>query len=158
MAVDELPKGTGGRWLPLGLFALFAFLIFPGHEFAHYVTYRALGTPLQMTLNTASPEDGSQRRAIAELAGPFFNLGLAAVGTALYFSGQRRRRWVAELILAAVLMRLVIYALILGAAIVTGSGLSLGNDEPIAAQLAGVPSLTSWPPSRDRSCGSVSPS
>ena len=40
------------------------------------------------------------------------------------------------------MMRLVIYILVVGAAVVTGSGLSLGNDEPIAARLWGLPSLT----------------
>jgi len=71
-----------------------------------------------------------------------FNLTVAGLGTAVYFGGRMRRRWVAELVLAAALMRLVIYALVVAAALVTGSGLSLGNDEPIAARLYGLPSLT----------------
>ena len=39
-------------------------------------------------------------------------------------------------------MRLVIYVVIIGAAIATGSAMSVGNDEPIAAKLAGLPGLT----------------
>jgi len=38
-------------------------------------------------------------------------------------------------------MRLVIYVVIIGATIATGSALSVGNDEPIAAKLAGLPGL-----------------
>src|SRR5262249_51392729 len=48
----------------------------------------------------------------------------------------------AALALSASMMRLVVYALVVGASIVSGSGLSLGNDEPIAAHLWGLPSLT----------------
>jgi H+/Cl- antiporter ClcA len=40
------------------------------------------------------------------------------------------------------MLRLVVYVLVTVAAIVTGSGLSLGNDEPIAAHLWRLPSLT----------------
>jgi hypothetical protein len=52
-----------------------------------------------------------------------------------------RAWWQRELSLAACLMRLDIYALILLATLITGSGMSLGNDEPIAARLWGLPSL-----------------
>lgn len=44
--------------------------------------------------------------------------------------------------LAASMMRLVVYAIIVVAAFVTGSGMTMGNDEPIAARLWGLPSLT----------------
>jgi hypothetical protein len=59
------------------LFAAFALLIFPLHESAHYLTYRMLGIRVPMTLNTASPVDQSQRKPIAELAGPLLNLAIA---------------------------------------------------------------------------------
>ena len=126
----------------LVVFGIFALLMFPAHEFAHYSAYQILGVPLQMTLNTASPGDHSLRRPIAELAGPLLNLGVAALVAGAYLKGRSHERWMAELALASALMRLVIYVLVLGAALVTGSGLSLGNDEPIAAQLWGLPSLT----------------
>jgi len=40
------------------------------------------------------------------------------------------------------MMRLTVYLLVVIAALITGSGLSLSNDEPVAALLAGLPSLT----------------
>jgi hypothetical protein len=40
------------------------------------------------------------------------------------------------------MMRLVIYGIIIVAAIITGSGMTMGNDEPIAASLWRLPSLT----------------
>ncbi len=52
------------------LFAMFTvLLLFPVHEFGHYITNRLLGIHLQMTLNTASPDDQSLRRPVAELPG-----------------------------------------------------------------------------------------
>jgi hypothetical protein len=125
----------------LGSFALFALLMFPAHESAHYITYRALGIHLQMTLNTASPSDRALRRPIAEIAGPLFNLGVAALAAVLFLKTPARAWWQRELALAACLMRLDIYALILVASLITGSGMSLGNDEPIAARMWGLPSL-----------------
>ena len=124
------------------LFAVCLFLIFPLHESAHYLTYRAMGVRLQMTLNTASPADQSQRKAIAEFAGPISNLLLAiACLLAFYIARQRQLVW-AAMGLAASMMRLVVYGIIIVAATVTGSGMTMGNDEPIAASLWGLPSLT----------------
>jgi hypothetical protein len=124
------------------LFAVCTLLLFPLHESAHYLTYRILGIHLHMTLNTASPNDQSQRKPIAELAGPLLNLAVASVAALAYQTFQRQRRLWAALALASAMMRLVIYVLVAAAAIATGSGLSLGNDEPIAAHLWGLPSLT----------------
>jgi hypothetical protein len=135
-----LPVRVGGRFYLL--FSVFTLLLFPLHESAHYFTYRALGVQLRMTLNTASPADQSQRVAIAELAGPLLNLAVAAGATVVYLRSGRTQDWLAALAVASAMMRLVIYALVIGATLVTGSALSLGNDEPIAARLAGVPSLT----------------
>ena len=129
--------------LPLYLlFAVFTLLLFPLHESAHYLTYRLLGVHLHMTLNTASPKDQSERRPIAELAGPLLNLVLASAAALAYDNSHSQRLWWAALGLTSAMMRLVIYVLVIGAAMVTGSGLSLGNDEPIAAHLWGLPSLT----------------
>ena len=125
-----------------GLFSVCLLLIFPLHESAHYLAYRAIGIHVPVTLNTASPIDSSQRKAIAELAGPLLNLFLA-IGCVFAYSTLTKVRllWVA-LGLAASMMRLVIYLIVVIAAIVTGSGISVGNDEPIAAHLWGLPSLT----------------
>lgn len=128
----------------LRLYALFAvclLLVFPLHEAAHYLTYRALGVRLQMTLNTASPADQSQRKPIAEFAGPLFNLLLATGCVVAYYTARRGRLLWAAMGLAASMMRLVVYLIIVVAAIVTGSGMTMGNDEPIAALLWGLPSL-----------------
>ena len=114
------------------LFAVFTLLIFPLHESAHYVTYRLLGVEVPMTLNTASPVDRSLRIPVAELAGPLMNLLVATVSAGAYLRLKRRQEWLAQLALASAMMRLVVYVLVVGAAVVTGSGLSLGNDEPIA--------------------------
>jgi hypothetical protein len=124
------------------LFALCTLLLFPLHESAHYLTYRLLGVHPHMTLNTASPQDHSQRKPIAELAGPLLNLVVASTAALAYHNSHVQRQSWAALGLASAMMRLVIYVLIVGAAIVTGSGLSLGNDEPIAAHLWRLPSLT----------------
>lgn len=138
-----LISGSGVRIGPRFylLYALFALLVFPLHELGHYVTYRILGVSLQMTLNTASPQDQGLRKPIAEIAGPLLNLVLAFVATALFLISHRGRQVFAALALAAAMMRLVVYALVLGATLVTGSGMTLGNDEPIAARLWGLPSL-----------------
>ncbi len=143
----SVPVTHGGRTLSFGpqlyvRFALWTLLLFPLHESAHYLTYRLLGVHLHMTLNTASPRDQSQRKPIAELAGPLLNLVVASAATLAYHNSQGQRLWWAALGLASAMTRLVVYALVVGAAIVTGSGLSLGNDEPIAAHLWGLPSLT----------------
>ena len=122
------------------LFALCALLIFPLHEFGHYAVYRLLGVHLHMTLNTASPTDQSLRKPIAELAGPLLNL-IVASAAAIAYAASRRPIW-AAVALSTALMRLVVYVLVVGTAMITGSGLSLGNDEPIAAHLWGLPSLT----------------
>jgi hypothetical protein len=53
------------------LFAMFTLLLFPVHEFGHYITYRLLSVHLQVTLNTACPDDQSLRRPLAELVGVF---------------------------------------------------------------------------------------
>jgi hypothetical protein len=124
------------------LFVVCALLLFPLHESAHYLSYRILGIHLRMTLNTASPNDQSQRKPVAELAGPLLNLVVASAAGLAYIVSQRQRRLWAALALASAMMRLVIYVLVTVAAIVTGSGLSLGNDEPIAAHLWGLPNLT----------------
>lgn len=124
------------------LFVVFTLLLFPVHESAHYLTYRILGVHLHMTLNTASPNDQSRRRPTAELAGPLLNLVVASVAALAYRNLYRKRQWWAALALASAMLRLVIYILVVGTALVTGSGLSLGNDEPIAAHLWGLPSLT----------------
>jgi hypothetical protein len=139
-AVDETPMRIGARFYLLYL--LFVLLIFPVHEFGHYCAYRLLGIRVQMTLNTASPRDQSLRKPIAELAGPLVNLGIASAAAVLFRVSGRRRQSLAALALAAAMMRLVIYVLVMVAALVTGSGLTLGNDEPIAAHLWGLPSLT----------------
>jgi hypothetical protein len=122
------------------LFAVTLFLMFPVHEFAHYLTYGFLGIDVQLTLNTASPADQSQRAVAAELAGPLANL-VVGLSAAMVFQ-RHRSMFFAQLALAAAMMRLVIYTLIVVAAMVTGSGLAIGNDEPTAARLAGLPSLT----------------
>ena len=124
------------------IFLLTAFLIFPVHELAHYVTYRLSGVQLQMTLNTASPQDQSLRRPLPEIAGPLLNLALAVAALCAFCNDEPRKIYWAALALAAALMRLALYILILAAALVSRSGLSLGNDEPIAAHLWGLPSLT----------------
>src|SRR5438477_4316939 len=108
------------------LFALCTLLLFPLHESAHYLTYRLLGVHLHMTLNTASPRDQSQRKPIAEVAGPLLNLVVASAATLAYHKSHGQRQSWAALGLASAMMRLVIYVLVVGAAIVTGSGLSLG--------------------------------
>lgn len=124
------------------LFCFLTFLLFPLHELGHYLTYRAMGVELHMTLNTASPRDQSQRTAIAELAGPLVNLCLGSVAAFAYLQTTPKREWLAAAALSAALMRLVIYVVIIGATIATGSATSIGNDEPIAARLAGLPGLT----------------
>lgn len=124
------------------LFAVCLLLVFPLHESAHYLTYRALGIHLQMSLNTASPADQSQRKPIAEFAGPLFNLLLASGCVVAYYTARRGRLAWAAMGLAASMMRLVVYVIIVVAASVTGSGMTTGNDEPIAARLWGLPSLT----------------
>lgn len=124
------------------LFAVLMLFLFPLHESAHYLAYRAIGVHLHMTLNTASPTDQLLRRPFPEFAGPLLNLGLGIFAALmLRFSGKAPFFWSATA-LAASLMRLVIYVLILGVAVKTGSGLSMGNDEPIAAHMWGLPSLT----------------
>ncbi len=116
--------------------------LFPLHESAHYIAYRAIGVHLHMTLNTASPKNQLLRRPFPELAGPMLNLALGIFAALmLRFSRKAHIFWSATA-LAASLMRLVIYLLILGVAVKTGSGLSLGNDEPIAAHMWRLPSLT----------------
>ena len=125
-----------------GLFCAFMLLMFPIHELAHYVAYRALGIDLQMTLNSASPANRSLRNPVAEIAGPVANLILGTAAVVAYRRSPTRRVWLAALALAAAMMRLAVYMLVLGAAIATGSGLSMGNDEPIAANLWHLPSLT----------------
>jgi hypothetical protein len=135
-------RPTVGRLEGLTLFAVFAVLIFPLHELAHYLTYQFLGVEVRMTLNTATPLDPSVRAGIAELAGPLMNLLIATGAGVAYLRGGRRHRWLAEFALAAVMMRLVLYVLVLTAAAVTGSTMSLGNDEPMAAQTWGLPGLT----------------
>jgi hypothetical protein len=77
------------------LFALCTLLLFPLHESAHYLTYRLLGVHLHMTLNTASPRDQSQRKPIAELAGPLLNLVVASAGNAHDWNGLVHFGWVA---------------------------------------------------------------
>jgi len=124
------------------LFAMFTLLLFPVHEFGHYITYRLLGVHLEMTLNTASPDDQPLRRPIAEIAGPLVNLVIALGATFAYQKLAQRKSWLAALGLASAMFRLTVYFLVLGVALFTGSGLSMGNDEPIAARLWGVPSLT----------------
>jgi len=124
------------------IFATCTLLLLPLHESAHYLTYRLLGIHLYMTLNTASPTDQSLRKPIAELAGPLLNLVVATVAALAYRIFRHHRPLLAALALSSAMMRLVIYVLVVVAAIVTGSGLSLGNDEPIAAHLWGLPSLT----------------
>ena len=136
-----LDNSVAIRPLSYAWFVVFVLLIFPLHESAHYVTYRLLGIEVPMTLNTASPVDRSLRSPVAELAGPLMNLIVATASAAAYLRLKRRREWLAQLALASAMMRLVVYVLVVGAAVVTGSGLSRGNDEPIAANLWGLPSL-----------------
>ena len=124
------------------LFAMFTLLLFPVHEFGHYITYRLLGVHLQMTLNTASPDDKSLRRPVAELAGPIVNLVIALGATFAFQKLGQTKSWLAALGLASAMFRLAVYFLVLCVALFTGSGLSMGNDEPIAARLWGFPSLT----------------
>ena len=124
------------------LFATCLLLVFPLHESAHYLTYRAMGVHLQMTLNTASPPDQSQRKPIAEFAGPLFNLLLATGCAVAYYTVRRGRLVWAAVGLAAAMMRLVVYLIIVVAAVVTGSGMTMGNDEPTAARMWGLPTLT----------------
>jgi hypothetical protein len=124
------------------LFLLVTLVMFPLHESAHFFVYRLLGVHLHMTLNTASPVDQHQRRPVAEIAGPVLNLVLAIVAAVLlHISTNYRRLW-AAIALSASLMRLAIYLLIVSAALATGSGLAIGNDEPIAAHMWHLNSLT----------------
>jgi hypothetical protein len=124
------------------LFAVLMLALFPLHESAHYLAYRAIGVHLHMTLNTASPTDQHLRKPFPEFAGPLLNLALGAGAAFMLCFGKRAHFFWSAAALAASLMRLVIYLLILIAAIRTGSGLSLGNDEPIAAHMWGLPSFT----------------
>jgi hypothetical protein len=123
-----LPVTHGVRPVSFGLplymlFAVCTLLLFPLHESAHYLTYRLLGVHLHITLNTASPKDQSERRPIAELAGPLLNLVVASTAAALaYHSSHGQRQWWAALGLASAIFRLVIYVLVVAAAMVTGSG------------------------------------
>ena len=121
---------------------MFTVLLFPVHEFGHYITYRLLGVHVQLTLNTASPDDQSLRRPVAELAGPLANLVIAFGAALAYQKLGQRKSWLAALGLASAMFRLAVYSLVLGVALFTGSGLSMGNDEPIAARLWGLPSFT----------------
>lgn len=139
--VAKKPTITVGARFYL-LYVLFVLILFPVHELGHYVTYRLLGIHLQMTLNTASPANQALRKPIAEIAGPLVNLIVASTATIAFHLGGRRHHWLAALALAAAMARLVVYGLVVGGAVVTGSGLSLGNDEPIAAHLWGLPSLS----------------
>ena len=75
-----------------------------------------------MSLNTASPADPSQRKSIAEFAGPLFNLLLANGCVVAYYNARRGRLAWAAMGLAASMMRLVVYVIIVVAASVTGSG------------------------------------
>jgi hypothetical protein len=79
---------------------------------------------------------------VAELAGPLVNLIIALGATFAYQKLGQRKSWLAALGLASAMFRLAVYFLVLGVALFTGSGLSMGNDEPIAARLWGAPSLT----------------
>ena len=123
-------------------FVLCSVLIFPIHESAHYLAYRVYGIHVRMTLNPASPADQSERKPLAELAGPVMNLAIAFGAALAYFKFPPHRMWWAALALASSMMRLVIYFLVSVAAIITGSGLRLGNDEPYAAHLWGIPALS----------------
>lgn len=125
-----------------GIFGLFTLLLFLPHEFAHCIAYRALGVSVRLTLNHASPNDPTQRNSGAELAGPALNLLVAVAAMTVFQRVRKGRQWWAALALAAAMTRLVVYGIVIAAAVVTGSGLSMGNDEPIAAHLVGLPSLT----------------
>ena len=108
------------------LFAAFTLLLFPVHEFGHYFTYRLLGVPLRMTLNTASPENQCLQKPIAELAGPLVNLVLATGAAFTYPLVRQKKAWLAALALAPATQRLAVYVLVLGVAMFTGSGMALG--------------------------------
>jgi hypothetical protein len=95
-----------------------------------------------MTLNTASPDDKSLRRPVAELAGPLVNLVIALGATFAFQKLGQTKSWLAALGLASAMFRLAVYFLVLCVALFTGSGLSMGNDEPIAARLWEFASLT----------------
>lgn len=136
------PRKINVDWRFYVFFVLVTLALFPVHESAHFVTYRLLGVHLRMTLNTASPTDQTQRRPVAEIAGPLVNLLLAAVAAILLRVSTRRRRLWAVIALSASLMRLAIYLVIVIAALVTGSGQAVGNDEPIAAHMWHLNSLT----------------
>lgn len=104
------------------LFAILMLVLFPLHESAHYLAYRAIGVHLHMTLNTASPKDQLLRRPFPEYAGPLLNLALGIFALLmLRLNGKARAFWSATA-LAASLMQIVIYLLILGVAVKTGSG------------------------------------
>jgi hypothetical protein len=129
-------------WKFYVLFVLVTIAIFPIHESAHFLAYRAFGVHLYMTLNTASPADQDQRLPMAEIAGPLLNLVLAAAATVLLRVSTKYRRLWATTALSASLMRLAIYLVIVVATLITGSGLAVGNDEPIAAHMWHLNSLT----------------
>jgi len=76
---EEQQINVGPRFYRL--FAMFTLLLFPVHEFGQYLTYRLLGVHVRMTPNTASPDDQSLRRPMAEIAGPFVNLVIASGAT-----------------------------------------------------------------------------
>jgi hypothetical protein len=128
-------------WKFYARFCLCAMLMFPLHEFSHYLAFRMLGVNVRPTLNTASPRRSWQRKPMSEPAGPLLNLALAGWCAVAARKLNRLPACFAALALASSTMRLVIYVLVLGAALVTGSGLKLGNDEPIAADLWRLPSL-----------------
>jgi|SRR5579864_7227697 len=129
-------------WKFYFIYALWMLLLFPVHESAHYVGYRMAGVSVRMTLNTVTPYDETQRRAAPELAGPLMNLVVGAVAVYAFYHAKRGHQWWAALALCAALFRLAIYLIVLVGAAVTGSGMGMGNDEPIAASLLHLPSLT----------------
>ena len=122
------------------LYALFLVLLFPAHESGHWLAYRWFDVPTRFTLNTVSPLVRGERRPQAEVAGPLVNLGFAVV--ALFVWRRTHRQGWAALALAASFIRLVIYAIVIAVAGVSGNAMTMGNDEPLAARLWHLPTLS----------------
>lgn len=122
------------------LFAVFVFVQFPIHELGHLLAFEIAGIPAEMSLNRTSPLDPAMNHAGAVLAGPLLTLGIAAFAAWGFWRFRRFRLAWAAVAFSAASFRLLLYVVLTVAAL---SGSEFGsNDEPIAADLLGLPDLT----------------